>query len=62
MPSASEQREIAEDRAAAWFAVRIILGGLLIHHILGTVAAIMFLSGWWWGETFQHPVPGEDDP
>jgi len=60
MPSPADLKDIADSRADAWFAVKIALGGLLIHYALGTVAAIMFLSGWWWGEARRRSPSGDD--
>jgi hypothetical protein len=60
MPSPADLKDIAERRADAWFAVEIALGGLLIHYVLGTPAAIMFLAGWWWGEARRRFPPGGD--
>jgi hypothetical protein len=60
MPSPADLKDIEDSRADAWFAVKIALGGLLIHYVLGTVATIMFLFGWWWGET-RPRSPSEED-
>ena len=60
MLSPGEAREIEASRSDGWFAVKIALGGLLIHYALGTLAAIMFLFGWWWGETCRESR-GEED-
>ena len=60
MPPAGEQQAIEDSRAEAWFAVKVALGGLLIHYMFGTPAAIMFFFGWWWGETRRKPVSGDE--
>jgi len=52
---AREQQVIDDSRAVAWFAVKVALGGLLIHYTLGSLATIMFFFGWWWGETRRKP-------
>jgi hypothetical protein len=67
MPSPDDLRDIVSRRADAWFAVEIAFGGLFIHYVLGTPAVIMFLFGWWWGETRRRMtledgrLPPEDD-
>ena len=43
----------------AWFAVRLVLGMLAIHYAFGTLAAIAFMAGWWWG-TRDRGSPPED--
>ena len=60
MLPAREQQEIADSQAKAWFAVKVALGGLLIHYTLGSLAAIMFFFGWWWGETRRKPDSGDE--
>ena len=60
MLPAGEQQEIADSRAKAWFAVKVALGGLLIHYMLGSLAVIMFFFGWWWGETRRKPDSGDE--
>jgi hypothetical protein len=44
----------------AWFAVRVAPGGLAIHFVFGTVAAIVFLAGWLWGvRNLPEPEEGK---
>ena len=60
MLSPGEVKDIADSKADGWFAVKVALGGLLIHYTLGSLAAIMFFFGWWWGETNRRSFSGGD--
>ena len=60
MLSPGELQEIVDRNADAWFAVKVALGGLLIHYVIGTIATIMFFLGWWWGETVRRDPSGGD--
>lgn len=46
MNSQNELKEIEESRSAVWFAVKVMLGGLAIHFIFGTLPAILFFAGY----------------
>ena len=52
-----ERISIEASRSDAWFALKIALGMLAVHYALGTVAAIMFLAGWLWGERNRGGPP-----
>ena len=38
-----------EDRPDFWFALKVGLGALAIHYVLGSIVSIAFLAGWLWG-------------
>jgi len=41
-----EAKAIEESRSTAWFAVKVMLGGLVLHFIFGTLPTILFFAGY----------------
>ena len=55
-----EGQEGIADNKAAWFAVKVALGGLTVSYVLGPVVAIVFLAGWWFGvRNLPEPEEGK---
>jgi len=52
-----EGQEGIADNKAAWFAVKVALGGVAANYLLGPLVVIVFLAGWWWG---VRNLPGEN--
>ena len=41
-----EAKAIEGSRSTAWFAVKVMLGGLVLHFIFGTLPTILFFAGY----------------
>lgn len=41
-----EAAVVEANRSDAWFAVKVMLGGLAIHFIFGTLPVILFFAGY----------------
>ena len=46
MTSRDEAAAIETSRSDAWFAVKVMLGGLAIHFVFGTLPVILFFAGY----------------
>ena len=55
-----EAVEIEASRSDAWFAVKVMLGGLALHFVFGTLSAILFFAGYLLcGSKLQLPQDGD---
>jgi hypothetical protein len=61
MAPQDEAAAIEASRSDAWFAVKVMLGGLALHFVFGTLPVILFFAGYLLcGSRLQLSLDGDD--